>query len=862
MMRMRTIVLAFSCAASGLALAAPSSAAAPPQEREQAALDSKEGASRAEPNKMAPAGKVVSDPEAEPFESSQRSFEGLGKRFLEDQKQIWTSPARLRFSDADWLLPLGGVTAGLFVTDASYSRHLSQNPTTLSHYKTLSDAGVGALIGGAGGMWLLGHVKHNEHWSETGFLAGEAALNSLVAVESFKYSLRRERPYQGNGSGSFFQSGGTSFPSEHAAAAWSVAGVIAHEYPGPLTKIMAYGLASLVDISRVRAQQHFPSDVVVGAVIGNLIAQNIYSRHHDPDLGGGEWRSWSAIARGFESSGPQNLGSPYVPLDSWIYPALERLAGLGLIDSGFAGLRPWTRRECMRQLGEAEEKLTGEENNEVQKLVDALQRELRPESEAKGDGEDGGTFRLESIYSRTEHISGMPLTDSYHFAQTQINDFGRPYAEGWNTVNGFSTYATRGAWAAYVRGEMQTAPSIPALPLSAREFVAASARTTNLPSPPPDTPAPAIRQFQLLDAYVGLTLSNWEVSFGRQSFLWGPGEGGAMMFSDNVTPINVFRVNRVSPLQLPSILKFLGPMRMEFFVGQLEGHQFVLTDSGVTGSWSQSLNPQPWMQGEKISIKPSPDLEVGFSYMSMFAGLGVPATPGTFVNSLFDTGGDLRGTSLSKSQRMTGLDFSYRIPKLRKWLTIYGDGFAQDQIIYQPGYPERAVWKAGIYVPMFPGLRKLDLRAEGGYTDNPLGNGYSNGFYYTANRYLNGQTSNGNVIGSWMGRAGQGAQAWTNYWFNARDRIQLNFRHLKVSQEFIPGGGTSTDVGVRGDYWVRPNLSVSASVQYERWFFPVIQPNPEKNVTATVEILFQPEKIFRRSSTSAAGSASGIGGRP
>jgi len=247
--------------------------------------------------------------------------------------------------------------------------------------------------------------------------------------------------------------------------------------------------------------------------------------------------------------------------------------------------------------------------------------------------------------------------------------------------------------------------------------------------------------------------------------------------------------------------------------------------------------------------------------MSMFAGLGVPATPGTFVNSLFDTGGDLPG-SLSKSQRMTGLDFSYRIPKLRKWLTLYGDGFAQDQIIYQPGYPERAVWRAGIYVPMFPGLRKLDLRAEGGYTDNPLGNGYSNGFYYTANRYLNGQTSNGNVIGSWMGRAGQGAQAWTNYWFNARDRIQLNVRHLKVSQEFIPGGGTSTDVGVRGDYWVRPNLSVSASVQYERWFFPVIQPNPEKNVTATVEILFQPEKLFRRSSTSAAGSPSGIGGRP
>src|SRR5258708_25514895 len=169
----------------------------------------------------------------------------------------------------------------------------------------------------------------------------------------------------------------------------------------------------------------------------------------------------------------------------------------------------------------------------------------------------------------------MSLNNGYNFAQTQINDFGRPYGEGWNTVNGFSTYAARGAWSVYVRGEMQTAPSVPALPLSARQFVAASTGSTSIPTLPPDTPAPAVRQFQLLAADVGLTLSHWEVSFGRQSFMCGPGEGVALMFSDNVTPLNVFRVNRVSPLQLPRILKFLGPMRMEFFVGQLEGHHFV-----------------------------------------------------------------------------------------------------------------------------------------------------------------------------------------------------------------------------------------------------------------------------------------------
>src|SRR5208337_2642015 len=179
-------------------------------------------------------------------------------RFLDDQRRIWTSPAQLRLSDTEWLFPLSGTTTGLFVTDRDSNKHLSDDPNTISRYKNLSNASVGVLVGSAGGMWLLGRAKHNEHWSETGFLAGEAALNSVVVVEGLKYSLGRERPFQGDGSGPFFQGGGTSFPSEHAAAAWSVAGVIAHEYPGPLTKIVVYGLASLVSVSRVKAHQHFP----------------------------------------------------------------------------------------------------------------------------------------------------------------------------------------------------------------------------------------------------------------------------------------------------------------------------------------------------------------------------------------------------------------------------------------------------------------------------------------------------------------------------------------------------------------------------------------------------------------------------
>ena len=67
-------------------------------------------------------------------------------------------------------------------------------------------------------------------------------------------------------------------------------------------------------------------------------------------------------------------------------------------------------------------------------------------------------------------------------------------------------------------------------------------------------------------------------------------------------------------------------------------------------------------------------------------------------------------------------------------------------------------------------------------------------------------------------------------------------------------------MGVRSDYWLRPNLGLSAWVQYERWLFPVIQPNSSRNVTAGVEVQFQPQKLFQRAASSMS-DASGNNGR-
>jgi membrane-associated phospholipid phosphatase len=840
LMQMRAIVLVFSYAASSLTLTALSSLSATPQAQEERAADAKQSSSGADVKKMTTTSKIGRDPEAEPSESSRSGLPGLGKRFLEDQEQIWRSPAKIRFSDTQWLVPVSGITAGLFVTDRDFSKHLSQNPATISHYKTLSNAGVGALIGGAGGMWLLGHVRHNEHWSETGFLAGEAALNSLVAVETLKYSLGRQRPFQGNGSGPFFQ-GGTSFPSAHSAAAWSVAGVLAHEYPGPLMKIVAYGLASLVDYSRIRGRQHFPSDVLVGSMIGNLVAQNIYSRHHDPYLGGGEWRSISQIFRGDGNSSPANQGSPYVPLDSWIYPALDRLAGMGLIQSAFEGMKPWTRNECVRLLQEASElvEVEGQGGPEADKIYRLLETEFRDELEGHG-ANSRIRAKVESVYARVTAISGAPLTDGNHFGQTLINDFGRPYQEGFNSVDGFSAWTTAGRWVGYVRAEYQHSPSAPAQPDGARQFIAS---VDNIPGVPPATPISSVNRVRLLDAYVGLNFENWQVTFGKQSLWWGPIAGGPLMFSDNAEPLNMFRINRVSPLKLPSILGWLGPIRLEWFLGQFDGHQFVFrTDTGIVGQFGRPIGRQPFLQGQKISLKPSPNLEFSVSVTTVFAGGPTPLTLHNLFRSYSLSNGNVtqpQGNLSDPGDRRSGVDFSYKVPGMRDWLTFYGEAFTEDE--FSPlGYPRKSAIYGGIYMPRIPGIPKLDLRLEGGSTVPPDFPGCT-GCFYVNNRYPDGSYTNlGNLVGSSLGRAGQGGQAWSTYWLTSRNKIQFNYRHQKVSGQYLPKGGTLNDGGVRADFWVGTAVMLSGSVQYEKWNYPLLDSLPRSNVATTLELSFWP----------------------
>lgn len=759
------------------------------------------------------------------------------KEFLEDQKQIWTSPAHVRLSDAPWLVPLGGIAAGLFVTDRQYSASLPQAPSTINHYKKISDYGVASLIGAGAGMYLLSFPSHRERWRETGFLAGEAALNSLVTVEALKYSLGRERPYEDGGSGAFFH-GGTSFPSEHAAVAWSIAGVVAHEYPGPVPSLLAYGMASAVSFSRIRARQHFPSDVLIGSVLGYLTSQTVYRRHHDVELGGAEFESPRERVSDDKMRTPSFMGSPYVPLDSWVYPALERLAALGYVKTVSLGIRPWTRLECARLVGEAfEQHPDADTPVEVQRLYTALSEEFAYDSELMS-GERNRTTQLESAYFRSIAISGKPLTDNEHFGQTLLNDYGRRYEQGLNVVSGASGWTTAGPFVIYTRGEYQYAPSAAAIPAAAAGFISS---VDNLPPNPTLLPIATTSRFELLDAYVGMNLANWQLSFGRRSLWWGPSEGGTMLFTNNAPPLNnMFSIDRVSPIELPGILRLLGDIRFSAFIGQLSGQEFLTTSftgpsHGATiGQYGKSLQPQPFLSGAKISFKFNENLEFSLAKTTIYGGPGNPLTPKTFFQSTFGThvNGDVLGDG------RTTADFSYRVPKLRDWLTFYGEALSEDEaspILFM----RKSAFQGGLYFAKLPKISKLDLRLEGG-TTVPYNGYWCASCFYSNGQYVNGYTNDEHLIGTWIGRGSEGELVRTSYWLSARQKIGIEVRHRKIATAYLPQGGTQNDVALSADILAGYGFRFTGNVQYEQWEIPILATNRQNNIAASFEFGFWP----------------------
>jgi hypothetical protein len=538
-------------------------------------------------------------------------------------------------------------------------------------------------------------------------------------------------------------------------------------------------------------------------------------------------------------------GSPYIPMDSWVYPALSRLQGLGYLDTAFLGLRPWTRLSVLHMLQQTADKIDADSNN--QEARDIYLSVLHEVSSGLENNFDQRTARvqLESVYTQFRGISGTPLRDSFHLGQTIVNDYGRPYQEGFNNYTGFSAHSELGRFSLYFRGEYQHAPSAtgysPELFASLSNIDGIPIASNPVQATIPQGPIPSTNTFRVQEANLSYTILNHEISFGKSDHWWGPNQSGSFAWSTNAENIYAFQIDRTEPLRIPLLSRLTGPFRYDFFVGSLKGHTYPNS---------------PWVHAEKISFKPTENVEFGFERTVIWGGKGhVPITIHSFLKSFFSVQNVTVQEKLSRDDpgaRFGTFDFSYRLPLMRKWLTLYTDSLAHDDV--NPiSAPRRSAYMPGLYLSHFPGLEKLDFRIEGGTTDTVSTGGPN--FLYNETIQKQGYTNKGFIAGSWLGRQSTGGQAWLTWHLSPQEHIQFSYRTMKLPQQFlsrqgssvvtkgfIPGGTTQNDYQFSVVKRIHKEIELNAWVQYERWVAPIYKPGVQNDTTAQFQITWYPHQ--------------------
>jgi len=217
--------------------------------------------------------------------------------FIKDTGRIWSSPFRIKDRQVGPLIVLAATTAFLIAADEDIR----------GGFKSYSDGhgwvgDVGPVITQMGGLGAAatagiffgaGLIFKDERARDTGYLAACAMAQSFLVEHALKGLTGRQRPYVADGEDHWAGPTGffkrydpdydglyDSFPSGHAATAFSLATVVALQYHHrPWVPVLAYTIAAGVGLSRVTMDRHWMSDVFVGAVVGHLVARLVVRGH-------------------------------------------------------------------------------------------------------------------------------------------------------------------------------------------------------------------------------------------------------------------------------------------------------------------------------------------------------------------------------------------------------------------------------------------------------------------------------------------------------------------------------------------------------------------------------------------------------
>ncbi len=133
-------------------------------------------------------------------------------------------------------------------------------------------------IGTPLGFLATGIIRKDRKAEDTGFLLLTAAILNYGITYGMKNAVDRKRPYKALSGvhtvGSTERS--ASFPSGHTSSAFTVATMVSLNYPKWYVIVPSFAWAGIAGYSRMAIGMHYPSDVLMGAVVGAGSAYLIY----------------------------------------------------------------------------------------------------------------------------------------------------------------------------------------------------------------------------------------------------------------------------------------------------------------------------------------------------------------------------------------------------------------------------------------------------------------------------------------------------------------------------------------------------------------------------------------------------------
>lgn len=128
------------------------------------------------------------------------------------------------------------------------------------------------------GFLATGLIQKDRKAEDTGVLLAIASVLNFGVTYGVKNAIDRKRPYKALSGvhtvGSTERS--ASFPSGHTSSAFTVATMVSLNYPKWYVAVPCYLWAGAAGYSRIANGMHYPSDVLMGAVVGAGSAYLIY----------------------------------------------------------------------------------------------------------------------------------------------------------------------------------------------------------------------------------------------------------------------------------------------------------------------------------------------------------------------------------------------------------------------------------------------------------------------------------------------------------------------------------------------------------------------------------------------------------